>query len=61
MRAAVITQIQPSAGYTPVFFAFVIMATGMALIFAVALVCVPVLPGSKYGSPVGTAMGSVPD
>jgi len=52
---AVITQVEPSAGYTPVFFAFVIMATGMALTMAPATESIMgSLPRDKAG--VGSAV-----
>jgi EmrB/QacA subfamily drug resistance transporter len=51
----VITQVEPSAGYTPVFFAFVIMATGMALTMAPATESIMgSLPRDKAG--VGSAV-----
>ena len=52
---AVITQVEPSAGYTPVFIAFVIMALGMALTMAPATESIMgSLPRDKAG--VGSAV-----
>ena len=52
---AVITLVEPSAGYTPVFFAFVIMALGMALTMAPATESIMgSLPRDKAG--VGSAV-----
>ncbi|MGZ4785759.1 MAG: hypothetical protein ACXV5S_08805, partial [Acidimicrobiales bacterium] len=52
---AVITQVEPSSGYTPVFVAFVIMALGMALTMAPATESIMgSLPRDKAG--VGSAV-----
>jgi len=52
---ALITQVEPSSGYTPVFFAFVIMALGMALTMAPATESIMgSLPRDKAG--VGSAV-----